>query len=50
MVHTAHHKPSNSLRSVDFTIMKQSLEQPPQGCGGVPSTGGFQDMTGQGAR
>lgn len=27
-----------------------SLEQPPQGCGGIPGTGGFQGVRGQGAR
>lgn len=50
MIHTAHHKPSDSLHGVDFTIMKQSLEKPPKGRGGLPSIGGFQDTTGQGAR
>lgn len=28
----------------------QSLEEPPQKCGGVSTTGGFPDATGQGAR
>jgi len=28
----------------------QWLEQPPQGCGGISITGGFQDVIGQGAR
>ena len=45
-----HQKPYNSLRSVDSIIMKQSLEQSPQECDGVPSTGGFRDVTGQDAR
>lgn len=30
--------------------LNQSLEQPPQVCGRVPITGGFQDVVGQGVR
>lgn len=32
------------------TESSQSLKQPPQGCGRVPITGGFQDAIGQHAR
>lgn len=32
------------------TGSKKSLEKPPQGCGGIPVTGGFQDAIRDGAR
>lgn len=39
MIHADHHKPSSPLRGVDFTIMKQSLEQPPRDVLESPSLG-----------
>lgn len=33
-----------------YSENNQSLEQPPQGCGEVLTTGGFQDVFGKGAR
>jgi len=37
-------------RTYFYSESNQSLEQPPQGRGGVPITGGLQDAMGQGAR
>ncbi|KAK4831003.1 hypothetical protein QYF61_014574, partial [Mycteria americana] len=34
-------------KEIFYAENNQSLQQPPQGCGGVSITGGFQDATGQ---
>ncbi|KAK4833026.1 LOW QUALITY PROTEIN: hypothetical protein QYF61_027408 [Mycteria americana] len=40
---------SRHKKYIFYSENNQSLEQPLQGCGGVPVTGGFQDVIGQGA-